>query len=125
MKVINILEPKNETQISFEYLKNNIEYFCLGYPNISDSDLKGFFKDIVSEEEENIDSNLFSRQILTPSKKTFIFLQNHGNLYSFCTNVLENESLDNFKLLEVGFLKDLMNGFKVYKKYNKSKKKKK
>ena len=50
-------------------------------------------------------------------------MQNHGNLYSFCTNVLENKSLDNIKLLQVGFLKDLMNGFEVYKKFKKSKKK--
>ena len=51
MKGINILEPKNETQTSFEYLKNNIEEFFLGYPDIFDSDLKEFFKDIASEEK--------------------------------------------------------------------------
>ena len=119
MKGINILEPRNETQTSFEYLKNNIGYFFLGYPNVFDSNLKEFFKDIASEEEENIDYNLLSRQILTPSKKTFSFLQNRGNLYSFCTNVLENKSLNNVKLLQVEFLKDLKNGFKVNKKFNK------
>ena len=30
MKGINILEPKNETQTSFEYLKNNTEEFFWG-----------------------------------------------------------------------------------------------
>ena len=37
--------------------------------------------------------------------------------------MLENKSLDNVKLLQVSFLKDLMNGFEVYKKFKKSKKK--
>ena len=41
-------------------------------------------------------------------------MQKHGNLYDFLTNVLEKK--DNFKLLQVGFLDDLMNGFNVYKK---------
>ena len=30
MKDINIFEPKNETQTSFEYLKNNTELFFWG-----------------------------------------------------------------------------------------------
>ena len=60
MKDINILEPKNETLTSFEYLKNNIEEFFFGYPDIFDSDLEEFFKDITSEEEENIDYKLLS-----------------------------------------------------------------
>ena len=55
MKGINILEPKNETQTSFEYLKNNTEEFFLGYPDNFNSDLKKFFNYIVSEEEKNID----------------------------------------------------------------------
>ena len=46
--------------------------------------------------------------------KKLSFLQKHGNLYDFLTNVLEKK--DNFKLLQVGFLDDLMNGFNVYKK---------
>ena len=41
-------------------------------------------------------------------------MQKHGNLYDFLTNVLEKK--DNFKLLQVGFLDELMNGFNVYKK---------
>ena len=85
--------------------------------------MKEYFKDIASEEEDNIDYMLLSRQILTPSRKIFSFLQKHGDLYSFWINVLDNKSLDNVKLLQLGFLKDMMNGFKVYKRIIKSKKK--
>ena len=63
-----------------------------------------------------IDYKLLSREITAPFKKTFNFLQKHGNLYDFLTNVLENTSLNNVKLLQVEFLDDLMNGFNVYKK---------
>ena len=41
--VANILEPKNETETSFEYLKNNTDEFFLGYPDVFDLDLKEFF----------------------------------------------------------------------------------
>ena len=57
--------------------------FFLGYPDIFYLDQKGFFKDIASEEKENIDYKLLLRQILTPSKESFSFLQKHGNLYNF------------------------------------------
>ena len=53
--------------------KNNIEEFFLGYPDIFDSDLKEFVKDIAAEEKENIDYKSLSREILTPSRKTFNF----------------------------------------------------
>ena len=43
-------------------------------------------------------------------------MQKHGNLYDFLTNVLGNISLNNIKLLQVGFFDDLMNEFNVYKK---------
>ena len=66
--------------------------------------------------KKKIDYKLLSREITTPSKRTFSFLQKHGNLYDFLTNVLENKSLDNVRLLQVRFLDDLMNGFNVYKK---------
>ena len=122
MKGINILEPKNETQTSFEYLKNNIEEFFLGYPDIFDSDLKEFFKDIASEEEENIDYILLSRQILIPSENIFSFLHKYGDLYNFWINVLDHKSSDKVKLQQVEFLKDLMNGFEVYKTIKKPKK---
>ena len=85
--------------------------------------MKDFFKDVASEEEENIDYNLLSRQILTPLKNTFSFLQKHGDLCSFWITVLGNKRLANVILLQVRFLEDLMNGFDVYKKFMKSKEK--
>ena len=110
----DILGSKDETQNS--YLKDDLEVFFLGYPDIFDSDLKKFFENIASEEKKNIDYKLLSREITTPSKKNFSFLQKHGNLYDFLTNVLENKSLDNVRLLQVRFLDDLMKRFNVYKK---------
>ena len=62
MKGINILESKNETQTSFEYLKNNTDEFFLGYPDVFDSDLKEFFNYIASE-EQNIDYKLLFKKI--------------------------------------------------------------
>ena len=115
MKGINILKPKNETQTSFEYLKNNTEEFFLGYPDIFDSDLKEFFNYIASEEESNIDYELLSRQILISSKNIFSFLYKYGDLYNFWINLLEHKSLDNVKLQLVEFLKDLTNGSEFYK----------
>ena len=110
-------------QTSFEYLKNNLEEFFLDCPDIFISDLKDFFKGVAPEEEENNDYKLLSRQILTPPKKTFSFLRKHGDLFSFWITVLGNKSLANVILRQVRFLEDLMNGFDVYKKFMKSKKK--
>ena len=42
----------DETQTSFEYLKDNTEEFCGGYPDIFDLDLKEFFNYIASQEEK-------------------------------------------------------------------------
>ena len=81
-----------------------------------DSDLNKLFENIASQEKDNIDYKLLSREITTPSKNTFSFLIKHGNLYDFLTNVLENTNLNKVRLLQVGFLDDLMNGFNVYKK---------
>ena len=114
MEAIDILGSKDEIQTS--YLKDDLEVFFFGYPDIFDSDLKNFFENIASQEKENIDCKLRSREITTPSKKTFSFLQKHDNLYDFLTNVLENTSLSKVQLLQVEFLDDLMNGFNVYKK---------
>ena len=44
MKGINVLEPENETQTFFEYLKDNTEEFFLGYPDIFHLDLKEFLQ---------------------------------------------------------------------------------
>ena len=123
MKGINISEPKNETQTSFGYLKDNTKEIFLGYPNILDSDLTGFFKDIASEEKENIDYKLLTRQILVSPKKIIYFFQEHGTLYIFWIDVLNHKSLDDVKLQQIKFLKDLMNGFKVYQAITKPKNK--
>ena len=40
MTGIDILEPKNETQTSFEYLKNKTEQFFFSYSDVFDSDFK-------------------------------------------------------------------------------------
>ena len=67
--------------------------------------------------KKNIDYIVtFKKNYYTLSKKTFIFLQEHGNLYDFLTNVLKNESLNHVRSLQLKFLDDLMNGFNVYKK---------
>ena len=114
MEGIDILGSKDETQTS--YLKDDLEGVFLGYPDIFDSDLKSFFENTASQGKENINYKLLSREIRKSSKKTFSFLQKHGNLYDFLNNVLENKSLDNVKLLQVGLLDDLVNGFSFYKK---------
>ena len=87
--------------------------------------MKEHFKDIASEKEDNIDYKLHSREITTPSRNTFSFLQKHGDLYNFWITVLKNKSLDNVKLVQVRFLEDLMDEFEVYKKFMKSNKSKK
>ena len=105
-----------DTQTTFEYLKNNTEEFFNSFPNIFDSDLKEFFKDIASEEKENIDYNLLLKEILTPSGDTINFLQEHGSLYNFWYNLLLNNiNLKDIRLQQIKFLNDLMNGFEVYK----------
>ena len=81
------------------YLKDDLEDFFVVHPDIFDSDLKKFFENITSHEKENNYYKLLSREITTLSKKTFSFLQKHGNLYNFLTNVLKNTNLDNVKLL--------------------------
>ena len=68
---IDTLESKDKTQTS--YLKDDLEVFFLGYPDIFDSDLKIFFENIAPEEKKNICCKLLSREITTQSKKTFSF----------------------------------------------------
>ena len=115
MNGVDILGSKDETQTS--YLKDDLEVFFLGYPDIFGPDSKKFSENIVSQEKENNDYKLLSRKITTPSKNAFSFLQKHSNMYVFLTNVLENKSLNKVRLLQVGFLDDLMNAFNVYKKF--------
>ena len=84
-------------------MKINIEifFFFFGYPDIFYSYLKEFFKDIVFEEDDNVDYKLLSRQILTLFKKSCSFLQKHDDLYNFWINVLDHKSSDNVKLQQV------------------------
>ena len=84
--------------------------------SIFDLDLKNFFNYIASEEKENIDYNLLSEEILTPSGDTINFLQKYGDLYNFWYSLLyASMNLNDIKLQQVKFLQDLMNGFEVYK----------
>ena len=121
MKFINILEPKNETQTS--YLEDDLEMLFSWLSRFFWFRFEGIFLNGASEEKESIDYKLLSIQILTPSNKTSSFLQKCGNLHNFLTTVVENKSFDNVKILQIRFLEDLMNGFKVYKKFNKAVKK--
>ena len=49
-------------------------------------------------------------------------MHKYGDLYKFWINLLENVNLDDVKLKQVEFLKDLVNGFEVYKTVKKRKK---
>ena len=57
IECIDTLWSKDETQTF--YLKDDLEVFVLGYPDIFYSGLKVFLKNIASQEEENIDYKLF------------------------------------------------------------------
>ena len=46
-------------------------------------------------------------------------MQKYVNLYNFWITVLHNKSVNNVKLLQMKFLEDLKNGFKIYKKFKK------
>ena len=48
-------------------------------------------------------------------------MHKYGDLYNFWINLLDHKSSDDVKLQQVEFLKDLMNGFEVYKTIKKSK----
>ena len=49
MEAIDILGSKDETQTF--YLTDDLKVFCLDYPDIFDSDLIEFLKNIASEEK--------------------------------------------------------------------------
>ena len=62
------------------------------------------------------------KQILLQSENVFSFLQKYDDLYHFWTNALFNyTNFNDIKLKQGKFLKDLMNGFEVYRKYTKPK----
>ena len=113
---IDTLESKDRTQTS--YLKDDLEVFFLGYPDIFDSDLKFFFfwKYCAWRKKKIFVASYFQEKLQHSLKRLLVFLQKHDNLYDFLTTVLENASLDKVRSLQVGFLDDLMNGFNVYKK---------
>ena len=102
------LTSDDETQTSFEYLKENTEEFFGGYPNIFDSDLKNFFERIASQEKKNIDYNLLSKKILLPSGDVLNFFNEYNDLYNFWTDaLLENTNNNKIRLQKINFLKDL------------------
>ena len=104
--VVNILELKYETETSFEYLKDNTGEFLNNFSNVFASDLKEFFNYIVSEEENNIDYNLLSKQILISSGNIFSFFDKYNDLYNFWFNLLFNSiNLNNIKLQQIKFFK--------------------
>ena len=49
-------------------------------------------------------------------------MHKYGDLYKFWINLLDNVNLDDVKLKQAEFLKDLMNRFEVYKTVKKRKK---
>ena len=111
-------------QTSFEYLKDNREKFFASYSNIFDSDLKIFFNHIAFQEGEYIDHNLLLEDILLPSGDVINFFNKYRDLYSFWIDViLKYSSINDIKSQQVNFLRDLMNGFSVYKSISKPKKK--
>ena len=113
MEGIDILGSEDESQTS--YLKDDFEVLFLGYPDIFDSDLKNLFK-ILHLKKKRISITNYFQEKLQHRLKKLIFLQKHGNLYDFLTNVLKNTNLNQVRSLQVKFLDDLMNGSNVYKK---------
>ena len=60
----------------------------------------------MSEEENNIDYNLLSKQILISSGNIFSFFDKYNDLYNFWFNLLFNSTnLNNIKLQQIKFLK--------------------
>ena len=120
---IDTLEPKNKTKTSFYYLKDMINKLFKDYSKIFDSDLKNFFKDIAFEEEKNINYNLLSKEIYLSSGNVFSFFGKYGDLYEFCFALFEEKNIyaGDIKLEQIKFLKDLMNGYKVCKRFERFK----
>ena len=86
--------------------------------------MKEFFNRIAFQEEKYIHYNLLSEQILLPSGNVLNFFNRYGDLYNFWTSVLLNYASSNDIISQqVNFLKDLMNGFNVYKNITKLKNK--
>ena len=109
-------------KLLYHYLKDKVNKLFKDYSNIFDSDLKIFFKDIASEEEKKINYNLLSKEISLSLKNNFRFFERYGDLYKFCFALFEeNVYADDIKWKQKKFLRDLMNGYKVHKRYERSK----
>ena len=105
-------------------MKRNTKEFFDGYPKTFDLDLKTFFNRIAFQEEKHIDYNLLLEDILLPSGDVLNFFNKYRDLYNFGINaLLEYSNFNDIKSQQVNFLKDLMNGFSVYKNILKPKKK--
>ena len=93
------------------------------YLDIFDSDLKEFFNYVASEEEKIMITSYFQDKFFYRLKRVLFFLHKYNDLYNFWINLPNNIiNLSEVELQQVEFLKDLMNGFKVYKTIKKPKK---
>ena len=53
-----------------------------------------------------------------PSKDVFSFFNRYGDLYEFCYDLFEkNIYADNIKSEQIKFIRDLINGYKVHKRF--------
>ena len=74
MEGISILEPKNETQISFDYLKDKINKLFKNYSKTFNPDLRKFFKDIASKEKKTLTTSCFQWKFHHHLKSLLVFL---------------------------------------------------
>ena len=86
-------------------------------------DLKRFFYYIADQEEKYIDYNLLSNEISLQSRDLLNFFNKYRDLYNFSIDaLLKYSNINDIKSQRVNFLRDLMNGFSVYKNISKTKK---
>ena len=86
--------------------------------------MKIFFNYIADQEEKYIDYNLLSNEISLPSRDVLNFCNKYRDLYNFWIDaLLKYSNMDEIKSQQVNFLRDLMNGFSVYRNISKPKKK--
>ena len=118
------ISSDDKLQIFPEYLKDRRDEFYDGRSNIFDLDLKRFFNYIVSQEEKYVDHSILSNEILLPSGDVLNFLNKYHDLYNFWINaILKYDNINDIKSQQINFLRDLMNGFIVYRNISKPKKK--
>ena len=86
--------------------------------------MKRFFNYIADQEEKYIDYNLLSNEISLPSRDVLNFCNKYRDLYNFWIDaLLKYSNMNEIKSQQVNFLRDLMNGFSVYRNISKPKKK--